>query len=513
MYLGLDSSTQSLKALLIDADAGTIMSSVAVNFTEDLPQYNSPNGVLPNEDPLIAHSDPLMWLDALDLVFRKLQETGISLEGIKGISGCGQQHGSVYVNNLFEEKIASLNKELSLAQQVSSALSRNTSPIWMDSSTSNECAYLTKQIGDRLQKDTGSAAIERFTGAQIRKFYCEQEQAYHNTKTIHLVSSFIASVLTGRNCPIDFGDASGMNMLNLHKNEWDSEICEAIAPNLMEKLIPSVPSDSIVGKLSPYFSKYGLPENIPVTAWTGDNPSSLIGMGAQNAGTVVISLGTSDTFFAAMDEYKIDKNGYGHVFGNPSGGYMSLICFKNGSLAREKIKNQYGLDWGYFGREALEITQPGNEDNLLLPYFISEITPLANGKPRYYGSDDFCNGNSPPASYVRAVLETQFQSIKIHSQWIGEKIDKIRVTGGASQSDGICQVLADVFQSPVEKINTTDAAALGGALRAAQSSGNYSWDELSCKFSQSKNVIQPRKQFAETYRVQNEWIKEKLMEL
>ena len=59
MYLGLDSSTQSLKALLIDSEAGEILSSASVNFTTDLPQYNSPNGVLENKDPLVKHSNPM----------------------------------------------------------------------------------------------------------------------------------------------------------------------------------------------------------------------------------------------------------------------------------------------------------------------------------------------------------------------------------------------------------------------------------------------------------------------
>jgi xylulokinase len=68
-------------------------------------------------------------------------------------------------------------------------------------------------------------------------------------------------------------------------------------------------------------------------------------MGATTPGNVVISLGTSDTFFAAMPGPKTDPGGFGHVFGNPAGGFMSLICFRNGSLAREALRDRLGLDW------------------------------------------------------------------------------------------------------------------------------------------------------------------------
>ena len=67
-YLGLDSSTQSMSAIVIDPQTGEVVYSKSINFGERLPQYNSPSGYLKNEDPSVVHSDPLMWLDALDLL-------------------------------------------------------------------------------------------------------------------------------------------------------------------------------------------------------------------------------------------------------------------------------------------------------------------------------------------------------------------------------------------------------------------------------------------------------------
>ncbi len=499
MFLGLDSSTQSLKALLIDPDKGEIISSVSVNFTSDFPEFNCPNGVLVNEDPLVNHSDPLLWVAAMDLLFERLKATGIDLSKVRGISGCGQQHGSVYVNSRFEGILASLDGKSVLTDQVKDGLSRLTSPVWLDSSTGSECEYLSDKIGDRLQTDTGSPAIERFTGAQINKFYNENKAQYEDTAVVHLVSSFLASLLCGENCPIDFGDGAGMNLLNLKSNSWDQEIADVLAPELINKLLPAVPSTQVVGKLCDYFTKYGLAAGVPVVAWTGDNPSSLVGMGAQEPGAVVISLGTSDTFFAAMKNFTTDPNGCGHVFGNPAGGCMSLICFKNGSLAREKVKDQYEVDWDFFGGKALDDTEPGNGFNFMHPYFESEVTPLVNeAGVKYFGSTEFCSGKASACEYIRAVVESQFVSMMLHSQWIGETVNKIRVTGGASSSDGICQIIADVFQCPVERINTTDSAALGGAMRATQAAG-YNLSKVVRKFTEASDVIHPRKEYADVY--------------
>ena len=92
-----------------------------------------------------------------------------------------------------------------------------------------------------------------------------------------------------------------------------------------------------------------IPEAL-ATVWTGDNPASVIGLGLIKPGQVAISLGTSDTFFGTMEKCQTDEAGEGHVFGSPTGGYMTLICFKNGSLAREKIRELYKIpDWKKFG--------------------------------------------------------------------------------------------------------------------------------------------------------------------
>jgi xylulokinase len=495
LYLGFDSSTQGLKAIIIDPARAEIVCSKAVNFGKDLPSYHCPGGVLENPDPLVKHADPLLWLAALDLLLRRLHEDGVPLDQVAAIGGDGQQHGSVYLNEEFPRIVAALDPALDLASQLAPALSRKSSPIWMDSSTGRECAELTETLGSRLQSVTGSPAIERFSGPQIRKFARTEPEAYANTTRIHLVSSFLCSVLIGGDAPIDSGDGAGMNLLNLGTMCWDEKIAEATAPGLLAKLPRIDATPAITGGLAPYFAKYGLTAGIPVATWTGDNPASLVGSGVSSLDTAVVSLGTSDTFFASISPYRIDPDGFGHVFGLPSGGFMCLTCFKNGSLARDRVRAEAGVAWDFFDVTAFAQTTPGNHGRWALPWFESEITPLVT-RAGLRANFDFAA--AAPAVRIRAVVEGQVMILRHHAEWIGD-FKTLRVTGGGSNSEGILQTLADVFNAAVETISTADSAALGSAMIAAHVAGGTSYAALAAAFCPPTRTILPRAEAVRIY--------------
>jgi xylulokinase len=484
-YLGLDSSTQSLSALVIDTDTGRVVLDETINFGKELPEFGSPNGFLPNADALVFHSNPLMWVTAIDRLFSRIKASGFDFGSIAGISGAGQQHGSVYLRTPITDA-EPWSERQELAEQVRPLLSRATSPIWMDSSTASECGEIAEAVGGdaRVVEITGSRAIERFTGPQIRKFWKTEPAAYEATREIHLVSSFIASILAGTSAPIDFGDGAGMNLLDLAKLAWSEPLLRATAPQLESRLLAPVASNTRVGSIAPYFvRRFGFAAGTGVAAFTGDNPSSLVGMGATRPGTAVVSLGTSDTVFASMSHPRTDPRGFGHVFGNPAGGFMCLICFANGSLAREKVKDKVGLDWTGFEKSIVQETKPGNEGALLLPYFVPEMTPkLLNPTPRLFGDEAFREYREP-ARAARAIVEAQALAMQRYSQFIGEKPTRILATGGASRNAGILQIIADVFQAEVRTLEVGNSSALGGALRAANALGDETFESLFERFA------------------------------
>ena len=463
LTLGIDSSTQSVKALVYNVEDKSVVTAVSVNFGKDLPEFGCPDGFLPNEDPLVRQADPLLWVAALDKVLQKLADS-FDTSKIDAIGGDGQQHGSVYLGDGWSAALASLSDPSdgrTLVERLDGAFSRSVAPIWMDSSTHAEVAALDARFCEALRLRTGSPAIERFTGPQIMKFAKDDPTAYAATKRIHLVSSFLCSILAGADAPVDTGDGAGMNLLDLGKGEWDREICDFVAPRLVEKL-PCVYDGSCGLRLAGYFAKYGLRPGIPIAPFTGDNPASLVGTGADKPGVAVISLGTSDTFFAAMPNFRTDPDGCGHVFGNPSGGFMSLACFKNGSLAREKVRTMVGCDYRFFDETAFELA--AGFQGRAFPYFEEEITPkhAATGLEA-----DFDWNAASDAEKVVSVVRGQVLNMFERTRWIGS-FDTIRVTGGASRSKGIRGTIAAVFGAKVETLDVPDSAALGGAILASR---------------------------------------------
>jgi len=505
LFLGLDSSTQSLSAVVIDLDARKVIYEKSINFDRALPQFKTQNGVLPNRDPLVKHSPPLLWAAALDLLFAQMKKDKVALGKILAVSGSGQQHGSVYLNANAAGVLAGLDPKKSLVENLDGVFSRKTSPIWMDSSTAKECAEIRKKLGGIkfTASRTGSDTFERFTGPQIRKFYKTDPNAYEKTAGIALVSSFMASLLAGAIAPVDFGDGAGMNLMDVRRKNWNHDALKATAPSLIGKLPTLADAGQVIGPVSSYFvQKFGLNAEVLATVWTGDNPASALGLGLIKPGQVAISLGTSDTFFGTMEKCQTDENGEGHVFGSPAGGYMTLICFKNGSLAREKIRELYKIsDWEKFGNLVAQ-TPPGNHGGILLPWFEPEIVPRVN-KP---GIHRFDLDEKNAAANCRAIFEAQMLSMRLHSQWMQVAPERIFATGGASNDRALLQVLADVMNCVVLRIEVAKSAALGAALSAAHgwltaAGKNPKWDKLVAGFTAPVpgSEIRPDKKAAKIY--------------
>jgi len=464
LYLGFDSSTQSLTATVIEVrgTARRILFEHALEFDSAFPEYHTVRGVL-SPRPGTVTAPPGLWAAALDRMMGVIAAQGLDVTRIRAISGAGQQHGSVYLMAGAERTLGELDPREPLAPQIEPLLARPVSPVWLDCSTTAECRALASAVGGdmALAQLTGSRAYERFTGAQIRKFAAEEPVAYANTDRIHLVSSFMASLLAGRHAPIEPGDGAGMNLMDLAGHAWAARALEATAPDLERRLPPIRESWSVAGELSPYWQRrYGFGP-ARVIAWTGDNPSSLIGLGLIEPGDLAISLGTSDTVFGAIARAAHDPSGSGHVFGSPAGGYMALTCFANGSLARERVRDEYGLDWDGFSA-ALRDTPPGNGGGMMLPWFVPEITPFVPSPQVHRLRLD----PSDAARNVRAIVEAQAMAMRLHSRWIAPRVTTLRATGGAASNRDILQVVADVFAADVVRIAPANAASLGSAIRA-----------------------------------------------
>jgi xylulokinase len=476
LYLGFDCSTQGLTVVAIDAARREVVYRDSLDFDTAFPDFGTAHGVLPSTNPSVVHAPPMLWTSALERMLQRVSEA-VDSRAIRGISGAAQQHGSVY---------CTVASEALAAGDFDAVLTRPTAPTWMDASTAPECADIEAALGGphALASLTGSRAFPRFTGPQIRKFWRHDAAAYAKTGRIHLVSSWLCSALAGAHAPIDRADGSGMNLMDIRRGEWSQAALDTTAPSLRRKLPPLVPSTHVAGRLSEYWQqRLGLPP-ARIVAWSGDNPSSLIGIGLVAEGQVGISLGTSDTIFGPMDDVRISADGTGHVFASPTGAWMGITVFRNGSLARQRVRDRFGLDWAGFS-DALRRTPAGNGDAMLLPWFEPEITPpVVAASPRAFDLRD-----DDAAGHVRAVVEAQMLALARHSAWMGVTPRQIRATGGAAVNADILQVMADVFDAEVVRLDAPDSAALGAAIRAWHADrladgDPIGWDEAIAGFAE-----------------------------
>ena len=292
LFLGLDSSTQGLKAVVIDA-ALRVQGEFSVVFDTDLPSYKTAGGVHRHPNGLAVTAPPLMWAEALDLLFARMADAHFPFAVVAAVSGSGQQHGSVYFNKGARAALRKLDPARPIAEQVKGLFSIDASPVWMDSSTTRECANLEKALGgpQGVADLTGSRAYERFTGNQIAKIAKTRRAAYAKTERIALVSSYMASLIAGDYAPIDGSDGSGMNLMDIRAREWASRALAACAPLLKTKLGSLAPSHTAIGGISKYcVTRYGFTPTCTVIVFSGDNPNSVAGLRLEKKSEPVIGL-------------------------------------------------------------------------------------------------------------------------------------------------------------------------------------------------------------------------------
>lgn len=514
LYLGFDLSTQQLKALSITPDL-TVVYEAKVDFDADLAKYGIKNGVHIRGAESEVIAPVAMWLEAVDLVLDRLKRRGMDFRRVMGISGAGQQHGSVYWNEEAEQLLAKLNHERSLVSQLPKAFAHPWSPNWQDASTQAECDSFDACLGraDELARVTGSKAHHRFTGPQVMRFCKKHPEAYRRTKRISLVSSFLASVFLGRIAEIDISDVCGMNLWDIAKGAWSEPLLKLTAGGdddevvkLRDKLgTVRVDGGGSMGSISPWFvARYGFDPACAVAPFTGDNPSTILALPLRPLDAIV-SLGTSTTFLMSTPNYVPDPS-Y-HFFNHPTtpGLYMFMLCYKNGGLARERVRNglptaaveqtasktAIGDDpWAAFN--ALAASTPplgmfhfGDPAKLGLYFPLPEIVPnVRAGTWRFTVQTESTvpftettEGWNLPRDDARAIVESQILSLRLRSRnlvlppspSLPPQARRIYLVGGGSTNPTIARIVGEILGGAegVHMLNVGgNACALGAAYKA-----------------------------------------------
>jgi xylulokinase len=506
LYLGFDLSTQQLKAIVVSSDLKTV-AQVKVDFDGDFgAKYGIHKGVHVREETGEVYAPVALWLESLDLVLARLADAmPVPMARIKGVSGSGQQHGSVWWSEQAEGLLAGMNAGKPLVDQLGPALAREWAPNWQDQSTQKECDAFDAALGDRqkLAQSTGSGAHHRFTGTQIMRIKREEPQVYENTTRISLVSSWLASVLMGAIAPLDVSDACGMNLWDIPHQRYNEELLALVAggpgaagADTLRRKLGEVRMDGggSMGAVSPYFvARYGFSPDCQVAPFTGDNPATILALPLRPLDAIV-SLGTSTTFLMNTPKYRPDES-Y-HFFNHPcdAGHYMFMLCYKNGGLAREKVRDQLprpeggATGWETFNDAVLDtppldIAANGDKAKLGLYFYLRETVPnIRAGTYRFACNPDGTDleqttADWPAAKDARAIVESQALSMRLRSQnlvssprdGLPPQPRRIYLVGGGSLNPAIARVVGDVLGG-VDGVYKLDvggnACALGGAYKA-----------------------------------------------
>ncbi|KAF9269170.1 D-xylulose kinase [Marasmius fiardii PR-910] len=500
LFLGFDLSTQQLKAVVVQEDC-SITHESSVHFDNDLPGYGTVNGAIKGPDDGEVTSPVAMWLDAFDLLMERMRKAGLDFASIAAISGAGQQHGSVYWSEDAKEILASLDPSKTLSSQLSPrAFSYQKAPIWQDSSTGQECQSIEDAIGgpQKLADISGSRAYHRFTGAQIARIRRLFPDVYKATSRVSLISSFIPSLFLGEIAPIEISDASGMNLMDVLSCKWDERLLEICGgAELRSKIGPEpVPGGSILGKIcSWWIRRWGFSPDCIIAPFTGDNPATVVALSFP--GDALLSLGTSTTFLLSIPPAQSAPKRFttSHLLSHPTDApdaQIAMLCYKNGALAREQVRDQYAeKNWSRYNA-LFEGTSPGAEGCMGIYFPLPEIIP-----PEVKGNYFFKTSSSPPEqvnedvipanAHPRMILESQFLSIKSRIAAIlppdSPPLQRLIITGGSSTNQTIRQLAADLFNMKVYISTTKEAAGMGGALLAKfawwkQQDGSGTFEEM-----------------------------------
>ncbi|KAH7405716.1 xylulose kinase [Phaeosphaeria sp. MPI-PUGE-AT-0046c] len=520
-FLGFDLSTQQLKGIVVGSDL-KLIHEAKVDFDADFSKYGIEKGVLTNQAEGEVFAPTALFLEAVDLVLQRLKEQGADFSKVQGISGAGMQHGTVFWSKDAESLLANLDGSKTLVEQLESgakgerkgAFSHPFSPNWQDASTQKQCEGFDAALGDpqSLADATGSSAHHRFSGPQIQRFQEKYPEEYKATARISLVSSFLASIFLGKVAPIDISDVCGANLWDIKSGRWNDELLTLAAggssglSDLKSKL-GDVPEDggASFGTISPYFSKrYGFPSSTQIIAFTGDNPSTILALPLR-ASDAIVSLGTSTTFLMSTNQYKPDP-AY-HFLNHPTtaGYYMFMLCYKNGGLAREHIRDAINSSagvtdksWDKFNAAALSTPVLGQSDpstdamRLGLYFPRPEIVPNVKAGTWRLFSTPKSTSLAPlesnekawplPTADARAILESQFLSLRLRSQALvnpqqghdGTQLPpqprRIYMVGGGAVNPAIAELAGQVLggSEGVYKLEIGgNACALGAAYKAA----------------------------------------------
>jgi xylulokinase len=423
LVLGIDSSTQSTKALLVDADSGEVLEERRASHPEG------------------TEVDPRAWLRAVD------EAAGPLLERADALAVGGQQHGMVLLDEAGEV--------------VRDAL------LWNDTRSAPQAQDLIEEMGGAAAsvEEVGSLMVASFTASKLRWVRDEEPETAERAARVLLPHDYVSLHLAeaGTAPFTDRGDASGTGYYSTRTEQWRPELVEAALGRALElPRLPSAPGEVMARTAETSTSRGGA----AIAAGTGDNMGAALGL-SLGPGDVSVSIGTSGVCAMVSDSRPGDASGTVTGFADATGRFLPMTTTINASRVLEAGRALLGVSHEELSQLALA-SEPGARGVTLLPYFDGERTPnRPDARATLTGMSTSTTREDIARAHVEALLCSLADGITALEERTGTAAQRITLIGGGARSRAVQELAPAVFGREVTIAPDGEYVALGAARQAA----------------------------------------------
>ena len=430
LVAGVDSSTQSCKVVVRDAETGALVRSGRASH---------PDG---------TEIDPRHWWDALQAA---VADAG-GLDDVDAVAVGGQQHGMV-------------------ALDADGAVVRDAL-LWNDTRSAPSALALIDELGgpQAWADAIGSVPVASLTVTKLRWLRDHEPDAAARVAAVALPHDWLTWRLAGYGpgaadlaaLATDRSDASGTGYWSPFTEDYRRDLLalglghDAVLPRVVA---PSAAAGSTRAD-GPVRAGAAL------GAGAGDNAAAALGLGMV-AGDVAISIGTSGVVSAVSATPTADGSGMVTGFADATGAYLPLACTLNASRVLDAAARMLGVD--HAGLSELALSAPAGADGLVLvPYLEGERTP---NKPDATGAlHGMRLANTTPAHLARAAVEGMLCALAdgldaLRAQ--GVPVERVSLIGGGAQSEAVRRIAPAVLGTDVAVPTPGEYVADGAARQAA----------------------------------------------
>jgi xylulokinase len=445
LVLGIDVSTTATKAVLVD-ETGAVRGVGTAEYGFSAPR------------PLWSEQDPAAWWDgAVVAIGSALAAAGGSGDDVVAVGLTGQMHGLV----LLDEADRILRPAI----------------LWNDQRTAAECDVIRSAVGpERLIEITGNDALTGFTAPKLVWVRDHEPDVWGRAAHVLLPKDYLRLRLTGEHA-LDKADAAGTLLFDLAARGWSAEVMAALEIPAAW-LPPTFEGPQVTGVVTTSAAAAaGLRPGTPVVAGGGDQSANAVGLGVVNPGEMALSLGTSGVVFAATDRPLFEPRGIVHAFCHAVPGrwhMMSVMLSAAGSLRWFRDALASDLDFGPLVDTATGV-EAATDGLFFLPYLTGERSPYPD--PYARGAFVGLTLGHDRRHMTRAVIEGVAFGLRDGLDlMIAAGVpapNRIRASGGGIASPLWRSILADVLETEIATVSTTEGAAYGAAILAAVGAGWY----------------------------------------